>query len=409
MRRVQNEVQGGMSKEMRKKQQERDALQAAKRARQMQEEMMGKLFTPLQTVVKKGEDPSSIICAFFKAGACAKGKKCKFSHDLTMARKGAKINVYADKRDAEKEEKEKDNIEDWDEAKLAEVVKKKHSKQKIQTTTNIICKHFLDALEKSIYGWFWICPNGGDECKYRHALPEGYVLKKDRKKQEAYEKSISIEDLIEEERAALGPNTTPITLESFTAWKRRKIAEKRKAAKKAAKDKKGKVRAGRTGQMTGRDLFALGAVDKSAGDASAADILGDIKANRAAADKAMEEYQATAAAGEEGAAAVAVSVAGEKERDTTDASATAAAAAAAAATPVAVFDASVFVTEDFGDLNLSEGEEEGEEEEAEAAAATAEGRSSSAGSTSASASSGGGSSALGDGASGQDAAATATQ
>lgn len=40
-----------------------------------------------------------------------------------------------------------------------------------------VCKHFLDAVERKQYGWFWTCPNGGKECHYRHALPPGYVLK----------------------------------------------------------------------------------------------------------------------------------------------------------------------------------------------------------------------------------------
>lgn len=40
-----------------------------------------------------------------------------------------------------------------------------------------VCKHFLDAVEKKQYGWFWSCPNGGKNCHYRHALPPGYVLK----------------------------------------------------------------------------------------------------------------------------------------------------------------------------------------------------------------------------------------
>lgn len=40
-----------------------------------------------------------------------------------------------------------------------------------------VCKHFLEAVEKKQYGWFWACPNGGKECHYRHALPPGYVLK----------------------------------------------------------------------------------------------------------------------------------------------------------------------------------------------------------------------------------------
>lgn len=36
---------------------------------------------------------------------------------------------------------------------------------------------FLEAVEKSKYGWFWSCPNG-TSCIYRHALPPGFILKK---------------------------------------------------------------------------------------------------------------------------------------------------------------------------------------------------------------------------------------
>lgn len=46
-----------------------------------------------------GVDPKSILCEFFKAGQCAKGYKCKFSHDLNIQRKGEKIDIYSDKRD----------------------------------------------------------------------------------------------------------------------------------------------------------------------------------------------------------------------------------------------------------------------------------------------------------------------
>ena len=60
-----------------------------------------------------------------------------------------------------------------------------------------ICKHFLDAVENSKYGWFWNCPNGA-KCIYRHALPPGFVLKRDQKLEEKEEK-ISLEDLIERE------------------------------------------------------------------------------------------------------------------------------------------------------------------------------------------------------------------
>ena len=58
--------------------------------------------------------------------------------------------------------------------KLRQVVLSKHGNPK--TTTDIVCKHFIDAVENQKYGWFWTCPNGGDQCKYKHSLPPGYVL-----------------------------------------------------------------------------------------------------------------------------------------------------------------------------------------------------------------------------------------
>lgn len=61
-----------------------------------------------------------------------------------------------------------------------------------------VCKYFLEAVEKKQYGWFWVCPNGGKDCHYRHALPPGYVLKSQMKAllDEETEK-ISIEEEIE--------------------------------------------------------------------------------------------------------------------------------------------------------------------------------------------------------------------
>lgn len=69
-----------------------------------------------------------------------------------------------------------------------------------------ICKFFIEAVEKSKYGWFWECPNG-EKCIYRHALPPGYVLKKDKKKMDDQKlPELSLVDLIETERNALGSN-----------------------------------------------------------------------------------------------------------------------------------------------------------------------------------------------------------
>ena len=42
------------------------------------------------------------------------------------------------------EDEDEDLMDDWDEDKLAEVVAKKHGAEKTATTTDIICKYFLE-------------------------------------------------------------------------------------------------------------------------------------------------------------------------------------------------------------------------------------------------------------------------
>ncbi|KAI9086368.1 hypothetical protein K1719_031822 [Acacia pycnantha] len=178
-----------------------------------------------QPKVPVGVDPKSIVCEFFKAGQCTKGFKCKFSHDLNVQRKGEKIDIYSDKRDEE-------TMEDWD-----------------QETLEKVCKHFLDAVEKKQYGWFWVCPNGGKNCHYRHALPPGYVLKSQMKAllEEEADK-MPIEEEIEDQRSKL-KTTTPMTPELFMQWKEKKIAERdanlaEQQAERAKNDR-----------MSGRELF----------------------------------------------------------------------------------------------------------------------------------------------------------
>ena len=51
-----------------------------------------------------GVDPKSIVCEFFRHGQCAKGFKCKFSHDLLVERKSAKIDIYHDAREGDEGE-----------------------------------------------------------------------------------------------------------------------------------------------------------------------------------------------------------------------------------------------------------------------------------------------------------------
>ena len=58
----------------------------------------------------------------------------------------------------------------------------------------------MEAVEKKQYGWFWVCPNGGKDCHYRHALPPGYVLKSQMKALLAEEsEKLPIEEEIEKE------------------------------------------------------------------------------------------------------------------------------------------------------------------------------------------------------------------
>jgi hypothetical protein len=137
---------------------------------------------------------------------CDKGKKCKYSHDLELDGKSAKIDLYTDPRD------KKDVIRDT-------------------ARTDITCQHFIEAVEKNVYGWLWECPNGGDKCVYMHALPAGYVLSKDKKDAakalEDEEDELTLEEIIEEERAKLEHDKlTPVTKDSFFAWKKRKAEAK---------------------------------------------------------------------------------------------------------------------------------------------------------------------------------------
>ena len=216
---------------------------------------MAAIFRPVQTQkIDPGTDPKSVVCVFFKQGQCTKGDRCKFSHDLAVERKQEKRSLYHDGRDTE--DKDGDTMENWNDEKLKDVVDKKHSKEKNRPTTDIICKYFLDAVEKSKYGWFWECPNG-EKCIYRHALPPGYVLKRDKKILDSKKPDISLVDLIERERAALGPKQTKITLETFIAWKKRKIEERKEALRKAEEKKRNEFRSGKNLGLSGREMFSF--------------------------------------------------------------------------------------------------------------------------------------------------------
>jgi hypothetical protein len=176
--------------EEKKRQAEKEQREKEKAAAEQARKENAELFKPVQVQkVPFGVDPKTVVCQFWKKGNCDKGKRCKFAHDLSVERKAEKRDLYSDSRDkaGEDDEKKKDDMADWDEGmiltlmrklvltrlkeKLRQVVLSKHGNPK--TTTDKVCKYFIEAVENQKYGWFWICPNGGDSCKYKHSLPPG--------------------------------------------------------------------------------------------------------------------------------------------------------------------------------------------------------------------------------------------
>ena len=183
---------------------------AEKKQKSEKNSLIASLFKEVQQVQlnEAGEaDYKNTLCAYFKAGVCEKGKKCKYSHDLSVAdAKKANIDVYTDPR----------------------------AKSGNAPDTIITCKDFIEAVEKNLYGFNWECPNKGDKCQYRHMLPAGYVIRRDKgaaqESSEDEEDKLTMEQQIEEERALLSrDNCIPVTLDSFNAWKERKAADKKKA------------------------------------------------------------------------------------------------------------------------------------------------------------------------------------
>ncbi|KAJ2992888.1 hypothetical protein HDV02_002765 [Globomyces sp. JEL0801] len=219
------------------------------------------------------------------AGQCNKASRCKYSHDLNVGRKVQKANLYEDKRDGMSftaliwidADKEDDNMEDWNQEKLEDAIREREvGRENLNKATEIVCKYFIEAIETQN-------PNGRD-CKYRHALPPGFVLKKketeeERREREEREKAneITIEDFLEKERHNLGSNLTPVTHESFLQWKKERKARQNESENLAAKLKSEamtKMKAGMKTGMTfsGKDMFDFNPDWANTGDDDAMDV-----------------------------------------------------------------------------------------------------------------------------------------
>lgn len=109
-------------------------------------------------------------------------------------------------------------------------------------------------------------------------MPNGYVLKRDKKKLEDKGEEISLVDLIESERNALGSHTvsfysntsnfqiwlvfvaylqTKVTLESFLSWKKRKIQEKKDKMAKEEEQKMKNYKSGKQFGLSGKEMFSF--------------------------------------------------------------------------------------------------------------------------------------------------------
>ncbi|QRV89693.1 Zf-CCCH domain protein [Ceratobasidium sp. AG-Ba] len=245
----------GKNKKELEKEKEKELRAKEKQEAEKRKKEEGELFKPVQVAQKIpfGVDPKSVLCVYYKAGNCDKGNKCKFSHDINVGRKQEKKDLYSDSRD------DKANgeytMDKWDQETLQQVVLSKHGNPK--TTTDIVCKYFIEAIETQKFGWFWECPNGGESCMYRHALPPGFVLKADRKAAEEAAKAnvISLEEFLEVERHKLGSNLTPVTPETFATWKKTRLDKKAAEDDALRKAKDAQAAAGKNVGMSGRDLF----------------------------------------------------------------------------------------------------------------------------------------------------------
>ncbi|KAI8839946.1 hypothetical protein BC829DRAFT_403525 [Chytridium lagenaria] len=241
----------GSTKERKDAEDRKKALANKKAEEEKRKAELAELFKP---IAQQQKVPFDRALQLLQSRAMSKGTKCKFSHDPNIERKTSKIDVYTDKREEERKAKEA----------VGDVVKRKQGQN---NPTEIVCKYFLEAIENAKYGWFWECPNGGTQCKYRHALPAGYVLKKketeqERRDREANEKEneITFEDFLDTERHKLGPNLTPITDESFAKWKKERKARLAEEEAKRAKEKADafkKFKAGVKSGMafSGKELF----------------------------------------------------------------------------------------------------------------------------------------------------------
>lgn len=102
---------------------------------------------------------------------------------------------------------------------------------------------------------------------------------------------LSLVDLIESERAALGPNQTKVTLESFLAWKKRKIMERKDKLAKEEEKKLKDFKSGRQFGISGREMFSFNPELANDGEMEDGDMLFDSYTREENDDELTIEYK----------------------------------------------------------------------------------------------------------------------
>ena len=219
---------------------------AEKRKAKQEEAFLASLYKQITAVktqeIPEGQDPKNILCENFKNGNCPLGDKCPFSHDLNINFNQGTFDIYTDLREIKSKMNEEQEVN-----KIAE--EKEKRKGRIPQS-NIVCKYFLEAVKKKVYGWKWECPNG-DSCHYKHSLPKGYILITDKDKAQedmTIDEFMDLEEQIDEERARISENGTRVNEETFREWKK-----KRDEFRKGEKEDKEKDNM--KSKLTGVQLF----------------------------------------------------------------------------------------------------------------------------------------------------------
>ena len=190
-----------------------------KKKQKQEEAFLNSLYKQITAVktqtVPEGVDSKTVLCENFKAGLCKLGDKCPFSHDLNIEFNQGTFDIYTDLTNIKKNTFENE---------INKIAEEKEKKRKTAPKSNIVCKYFLDAVKKKVYGWKWECPNG-DSCHYKHYLPKGYIIATDKDKAQedmTIEEFMDLEEQIDAERERIAVNGTKVTEETFREWKKKR-------------------------------------------------------------------------------------------------------------------------------------------------------------------------------------------